>query len=224
MAAVVVFHFAGRAVLEKVLAQLHAANAQGSENPLPHEFVVGLPRNGLDHPAQHAVAEVRIGIGRARIEIQGLAHHVAYDLPGVNGQRDPEGLGDLFGGPRAHRVERFVAVPSARVLQAMLHGNLVPAGVHSGSPFQVRLQLQKRKHPLVQFELALFDQVHHGRGGEGLAQAGNAKQRSGPHRLPASPDRHGRSRGRRPVDHDRLTAKAAPGGLCSRMKLVISSS
>jgi hypothetical protein len=28
----------------------------------------------------------------------------------------------------------------------------------------------------------MFDQLHHGRGGEGLAQAGDAKQRSGSHR------------------------------------------
>ena len=43
MAAVVVFHFAGRAVLQQVLAQLHAANAQGGKDRLPHDFVVGLP-------------------------------------------------------------------------------------------------------------------------------------------------------------------------------------
>ena len=181
--AIVVFYLAGRTVLEKILAQLHAANAQGGENPLPHDLVVGLPRYGLDDPAQHAVAKVRIDVGRARIEIQRLAQHVTDDLPGVHRQRDLQGLGDLFGGPGRHRVERFVAVPAARVLQAIPHGDVVPAGVQAGPSFEMRFELQKRKHPLVELEFAVFDQVHHGRGGKGLAHAGNTKQRSGPHRF-----------------------------------------
>ncbi len=183
MAAVVVCHFARGAVPEEVLAQLHATDAQGSENLLPHQLVVGFSRNGLDDSTQHAVAKVGIGVGRARIEIQRPAHRVANDFLGVNGQRDSHRLGDFFGGLGSHRVERFVAVPSGRVLQAVPYGNLVPARVQARSPFQMRLELQNRKHPLVKAEFALFDQPQYGRGGEGLTQAGDAKQGSGPHRF-----------------------------------------
>ena len=47
----------------------------------------------------------------------------------------------------------------------------------------MRLEPQNRKHPVVQSEFPLFNQVHHGGGGEGLAHAGDAKQRSGPNRF-----------------------------------------
>ena len=183
LAAVVVCYLARGTVLEKILTQLHAANAQGGENPLLHNLVVRFPRDGLDNAAQNAIAKVRIGIVRARIEIQGLAHRVADDLLGVNRQRDAKGLGDLFSSLGRHRVERFVAVPAARVLQAMPHGNIVPTRVEAGLFFKMRLKLQKRKHPFVKAKFALFDELHHGCRGKGFAQAGDAKQRSGPHRL-----------------------------------------
>ena len=134
--AVVVLHFARCAVAEQILAQPHAADAQRSENGLSHELMVRPSRDGLDHPAQHAVAEVGIGVGRAGREIQRLAHRVADDLPGMDRQRNFQRLGDVFGGLGAHRVERFVAVPTAGVLQAVPHGNLVPARVHAGAAFQ----------------------------------------------------------------------------------------
>ena len=69
------------------------------------------------------------------------------------------------------------------MLQAVPHGNVVPAGVHARSALEMRLELQNGKHPVVKPEFALLDQVHHGRGGKGLAHAGDAKQRSGPHRF-----------------------------------------
>src|SRR5438874_1125964 len=94
------------------------------EQLILNEFLVAFASDVFDYAAQKAVAEVRVGVARAGIEIQRLAEHVTNDVARSGRTRDAKLFCDL---PRAkHRIETLVAVPTAGVLKQLTNGDQLP--------------------------------------------------------------------------------------------------
>jgi hypothetical protein len=140
---------------------------------------------GLDDAAEHAVAEVRVGVAGARIRVERPAHGVADDVLGPDREGHAEGVRHLLGRGGAHGIEPLVAVPAGGVLQAVLDRDGVDALVEAGAPFQERPQLDHGEHPAVEPQRALLHELHHGGRDERLADAGDAEQRQRLRGLPA---------------------------------------
>ena len=135
----------------------------------------------LDHAAEQAVAEVRVHVALAGVEVQLPAHHEADDVVLRGGRRLAEDAGDLDGVEQ--RVDRLLAIPAALMPQQVGDGHLAKPRVGRVALGQVRLVRQQVEHRRVEAELALLDQLQRGGGGERLGDAGDAEQRLRPHRL-----------------------------------------
>ena len=167
--------------MEERFSEAHRLDAERLEELVHHVVAVTASANLLDHAAEQAVAEVRVHVALAGVEVQLPAHHEADDVVLRGGRRLAEDAGDLDGVEQ--RVDRLLAIPAALMPQQVGDGHLAKPGVGRVALGQVRLVRQQVEHRRVEAELALLDQLQRGGGGERLGDAGDAEQRLGLHQL-----------------------------------------
>ena len=105
-------------------ADAHPLDSNRREHVVLNKFLVAYARELLDDAPQNAVAEVRVGVACAGIEIQRPTEHVTDDVARSGRTRDAKLFCDL---PRAkHRIETLVAVPAAGVVKQLTNGDQLP--------------------------------------------------------------------------------------------------
>ena len=147
-------------------------DAERGEDVGADVVLVGFMGCLFDDTAEDAVAEVGVRVALAGGEVEGLAEHVLDDLLGSGGRRGMEILGDEEGSE--HRVEGFVAVPAAAVLEELRERDGGEAGI--GVLVGEWVESENGEPGLIEAEFSLVDQLHDGCGGERLGDAGDAEE------------------------------------------------
>ena len=171
----VVAHFTRRLLAVQRFAEAHFPDADGREDFFLDELPVRLAGDFFDDAAQRAVAEVRVGVACAGIEIERLAEHVTDDGFGAGRGWDSNLSGNELGPD--HRVEALVAIPAAGVLEDLTNGDLLEAWVGLLPGLNNRVHSQEVEGSRVELQPACFRQFQDGNGGDWLRKTGDAEQR-----------------------------------------------
>ena len=137
-------------------------------------LLVRLAGGFFDDPAEHAVAEIRVGVAAARREIERPAHHVTDDRLGLRRRLLTHRFCNV---DRAkHRIERLVAIEAAGVMQELEHGDLVETRIDAGALLQMRLQAKHLEGGLVEANPAFLHELQHRGRRDRLGDAGDAEE------------------------------------------------
>ena len=177
-----VLHLARGAVLGQAAAEFHSRDPHRREDVLPDPLLVALAGDGLDDAAEDEIAEVRVDVFRAGIEIERLAHHVAHDVVGPGGGEEVHFALDAARNGDWVEAAALVAIPAASVLEAVADGDLLPALVRLGARRDEGLQVEVAQHRVVELDLAPFDELQHRDRRDRLGDTGDAEERIGLHR------------------------------------------
>ena len=148
-----------------------------------HVLLIGLAGRFFDDAPQDTVPEVRIGMLRARREVQGPPHRITYDGLRTRWERRAERRGRFTDTVR--RVRAATRVPSSGVMQEMPHGDAPEPRVDHRT-FRRLQRIKQAERTRIEVKLAFLDQLQNGHGGDGLGHAPDAEQAVRLHGLPRS--------------------------------------
>ena len=172
---IVIEHLAGLAQVERCAPEPHAVDPQRGENLLLDEIGERLAGNVLDDAAEDEETEIGIGEAGARIKIERGVQHVGNDCSRRRGERDADGGGDSLAKRSDDRVAADRGIPAAGVRKQVADGDEREARVAEAD--RTRRDVgENAERFVVERKLTSFDQLHHGNGGDGLADAAEAEK------------------------------------------------